>query len=517
VAVDRLLVVVVVVVAIATLMPPERFGREKLGPFDRLEGASGESTQATPQAVAANDQAGTSDKAGASEKPAIGNRLAIHADGGGLRAALFTAATLAWGDDMTCGEFGAHVLAASGVSGGSVGIATWAAMRQEFKRRDAGAAWRECREARERYLASGKERTENIPAPLTMLVFNTLAQDHLSNALAGMLTSDLFRPGDDASRGQALLESWQNAALSALAAGQPSPPAFRMFGTPLAETNAGVPDAPPLLLFSATDADTGERVIFSNAKWQPHAGYNSMAIGVAALHSARFPVISPAGAVWDGSKWIRVADGGYFDNSGAATLRQMLSEGHDNNRLTGTVVAARINGNAAEGEDKRCGPFFDAIAEKGYSGWFVPMSRPAQEPKPPAPAADDPPPKFSGWSGSSAYFAARSARANEAVRGLTQPEMKPIISKVFDHEQLDYFAGFKPKCADEVAERPAASTDPLPDCVVKNLEACFAGRLAPRAPLGWYLSYGSARAIVTSAFHSAQRIVRQSGLDFVGK
>jgi hypothetical protein len=513
VSVDRLLVVVVVVVAIAYLMPPERFGQEKLGPFDRPQAASGESTKAAPQAI--------SDQAGASEKPAIANRLAIHADGGGLRAALFTAATLAWADDMTCGEFGAHVLAASGVSGGSLGIATWVAMRQEFKQRDAGAAWRECREARVRYLASGKESTENIPAPLTILVFNTLAQDHLSNALAGMLTSDLFRPGGDASRGQALLDSWQNAALSALASGQPSPPAARMFATPLEEADAGVPDAPPLLLFSATDADTGERVIFSNAKWQPHSAYKSMPIGVAALHSARFPVISPAGAVRDAGKWIRVVDGGYFDNSGAATLRQMLGEARANQTFTGTVVAARINGNAAEEEDKQCGPFFDAIAEKGYSGWRLPLSRPAQEPKHPAPAADDVtpnlPPKFGGWSGSSAYFAARLARANEAVRGLNQPEMNSIIPKVLAHEQLDYFAGFEPTCADEVPKRPAASADPLPECVVKNLAACFAGRLAPRAPLGWYLSYGSARAIVTSAFHSARRIVRQSGLDFVGK
>lgn len=516
VSVDRLLVVVVVFVAIAYLMPPERFGREKLGPFNRPQAASGESTKAAPQATAASDKTGASET-GASEKPAIANRLAIHADGGGLRAALFTAATLAWGDDMTCGEFGAHVFAASGVSGGSLGIATWAAMRREFKQRDAGAAWQECREARERYLASGKESTENIPAPLTVLVFNTLAQDHLSNALAGMLTNELFRPGGDATRGQALLDSWQNAALSALASGQPSPPAFRMLATPLEEADAGFPDAPPLLLFSATDADTGERVIFSNAKWPPHAAYKSMPIGVAALHSARFPVISPPGAVRDASKWIRVVDGGYFDNSGAATLRQMLAEGHANKTWTGTVVVARINGNAAEEEDKRCGPFFDAIAEKGYSGWLAPLSRPAQEPKHPAPAADDPAPKFSGWSGTSAYFAARSARANEAVRGLNGPEMNSIISKVFAHEQLDYSAGFEPNCADEVPKRPVASAEELPECVGKNLAACFAGRLTARAPLGWYLSNSSARAIVTSAFHSAKRIVRQVGFDVGGK
>jgi len=495
------LIAVVVVVVIAD--PPERLGREKLGPFDRIA-----VTKTAPQAIAASDETGAGDK------PAIANRLAIHADGGGLRAALFTAATLAFADDITCGEFGAHVFAASGVSGGSVGIATWAAMRQEFIQRE-GGAWRGCAEFREWYLNSkGKfgdgDRTFNFPLPLTALVVGTLAGDHLSNALAGMLTRDLFGRSGEATRGQALLDSWQNAALRALAFGQPGPPALRMFGIPLAEANAGFPDAPPLLIFSATDADTGGRVIFSNAKWRP--SYESMSIGAAALNSARFPVISPAGAVFDGEKWIRVVDGGYFDNSGADTLSEMLRGAQKHHMLIGTVAVVRIDGNALDREDQRCDPFIDAMRDAGYPGW-LPVTQTAPKPKQPPPTADDPPPTFSGWSGSSAFLAARSARADEAVEEL-KPGQNPLVSNVLGHERLDYYSGFETGCANRVAKRKP--TDPWPACIVRNLQACLAGRMTPRAPLGWYLSPVSARAILISASRSAAHIARQLDLsDFV--
>ena len=41
---------------------------------------------------------------------------------------------LAAADDRTCGEFGRHVYAYSGVSGGSLGIAAYLAQRQIWER-----------------------------------------------------------------------------------------------------------------------------------------------------------------------------------------------------------------------------------------------------------------------------------------------------------------------------------------------------------------------------------------------
>src|SRR5690349_7426754 len=78
-------------------------------------------------------------------------QLAIHEDSGGLRAALFTAEVLALADDMSCGDFGSHVFAASGVSGRSLGIATWAVMRSELtqlgkeKNSNWDDPWAECK------------------------------------------------------------------------------------------------------------------------------------------------------------------------------------------------------------------------------------------------------------------------------------------------------------------------------------------------------------------------------------
>ena len=57
----------------------------------------------------------------------------VAAAGGGLRAAYWTATMLAAADDHTCGEFGRHVYAYSGVSGGSLGIAAYLAQRQVWE------------------------------------------------------------------------------------------------------------------------------------------------------------------------------------------------------------------------------------------------------------------------------------------------------------------------------------------------------------------------------------------------
>jgi hypothetical protein len=53
----------------------------------------------------------------------------VAASGGGLRAAYWTALTLAKLDDATCGQFSRHVYAYSGVSGGSLGVAAFEAQR----------------------------------------------------------------------------------------------------------------------------------------------------------------------------------------------------------------------------------------------------------------------------------------------------------------------------------------------------------------------------------------------------
>ena len=98
----------------------EDLGREKLAPKPQ---ALLECTR-RPGAAPAPQQS--------SAVPTSPRRCNVNAHGGGLRAAVFTAQVLARADDATCGGFGKQVAAFSGVSGGSVGIATYLLARQEL-------------------------------------------------------------------------------------------------------------------------------------------------------------------------------------------------------------------------------------------------------------------------------------------------------------------------------------------------------------------------------------------------
>lgn len=449
-----------------------------------------------------------------------GTQLAIHADGGGLRAALFTAEVLAIADDLTCGDFGSHVFAASGVSGGSLGIATWAVMRAELKRLEADRknpdfkTWIDCKQQRTQAGAPDHLPYWDGPRPLWTLVVNTLLQDHLSTTLASMLTTDFLRPWGTAQRGQALLDSWQQAALDTL--GQLVDSTTRKaFAATLADSKAGFAENAPNLLFTATDVDAGARVVFSNADWAPYNRFSDLPIGLAALNSARFPLVSPAGALVIDKKWRRLADGGYFDNSGAASLRDMLIDARATSELKTPVVVARINGNARDPkDDTRCGAFFADLAKKGWwlgplTDWTIPQK---DDNQPPAE-----PPAYSGWSGIDTYMATRPAHADEAVLSLDHQQMPDIVARVVSPPlQLDFFDGFDEKCAATVPKNEITPTKPSdfeqmnnnrPACVTQNQQVCFSGIHQRRAPLGWALSRGSGAALEWSARSAAARLL----------
>ena len=454
----------------------ERLGRESLHVDSSTQGAATASASAPAQPSTG----------GREETIAAIPRLnlAIHADGGGLRAALFTAEVLAAVDDLTCGDFGEQVVALSGVSGGSVGIATWAVMRQEYKEINKENPWSVCKAVRESPTQPGLNPQDPNHFPLSFRVYGILAQDHLSYALATMLTSDL-RPGVDAKRGQALLDSWQIAAHDTLLYYDRSSWGSRQaFAIQLTNVNAGL-ERKPLLMFTATDADSGKRIVFLNA--EPPASSNTkdvqiakdLQVGVAALHSARFPLISPAGRAAVGDSERRAVDGGYFDNSGSATLRAMLGEG-----LSKQVKVIRINGNASDSGDIACGTFHEALNRRGFN-----VSMPRQW-------TANPESDRSSWSGLKALMAARTTLAEE-----TADALKPL------HLQLDYYPGFNRVCESLVLSE--AFKNYLPPCVERNIRICWAGLLLPRAPLGWYLSRGAATEIRRSALDEAALLLHE--------
>ncbi len=248
--------------------------------------------------------------------------LYVNAFGGGLRAGVFTAMVLAQADDASCGRFGRHLKAASGVSGGSLGLATYLVARQELV---ATGIWKDC----------GATDVE-VSAPLTEVVVHALVQDHLSPVISRMLAVDaphlhgLF--AQPPTRGQALLDSWNGALRTALETSLDvqAPKDLAAFALPLAKLHGGMTPAPSVY-FNASDADSGHIVWFTNVQGAQVAtlGHSptptDISVGQAVLHSARFPLVTPAGAFrapWapDAKLSRRLVDGGYADNSGATTL-----------------------------------------------------------------------------------------------------------------------------------------------------------------------------------------------------
>lgn len=338
-------------------------------------------------------------------QPSQSPDIVVNAFGGGLRAALFTAEVMADLDDHSCGEFGRRLKRLSGVSGGSLGIATYMVLRQEFV---SSGGWVDC-------TPSTQNRRQ-----LSMLVDDTLLQDHLSAPLARMLSTDLI-PGVTPRRGQALLDSWQDALTSVLAvrARVPRLGAVSLAGLamPLRELDGGVNPA-PAVFFNATDVATGERVWFSNrGEFVNSDGTQTVAdnfqVGQAVLHSARFPVVSPAGRFVSKASSISLVDGGYADNSGASTLLETDQSGAGRHWLN-------IDGNPPE---KTC----QESLTKPVKGFF---------------------------SGADALFAVRESQARLAVRRFRQTGtpgilLKPDNDKAFEqtmkdaHDRCEFVQGLR--------------------------------------------------------------------------
>jgi hypothetical protein len=241
----------------------------------------------------------------------------VSAEGGGLRAAYWTGMALAQLEDDTAHNplpFSRHVIAISGVSGGSVGAALF----------DASVASR---------LASGASgsRREEIDM--------MLKQDFLSDTLGAMLFPDLlqrFLPlpvfNDRAiALDQSFERAWEGA--------HPEDPA--RFKESFHELWRKDPYRVPLLFLNSTVVETGQRAIntpigtltpdvdpaFTDILSLGRLIGTELPLSTAALLSARFTYVSPVALIdthgQHDPNWIRLADGGYFDNSGAVTAQEI--------------------------------------------------------------------------------------------------------------------------------------------------------------------------------------------------
>jgi hypothetical protein len=253
-------------------------------------------------------------KASGHERPPL---IVIATAGGGLRAAYWTATLLGALQDEAPG-FGAHVFAISGVSGGSVGAAVFATLLADGTAGLPAGACAQGPRARKAYECAGQA---------------VLARDFLAPTAASLVFPDLMQrfvpypvfPDRAAALEQSWERAWERAGLA------PDTWTRRTF------TQLWPRDGPwvPALLLNGTHVESGKRIITSSVRVDGAAfpdAYDFFALAsgdlrlsTAALNSARFPYVSPAGTlVRGGDNLGHIVDGGYFENFGAVTALQAM-------------------------------------------------------------------------------------------------------------------------------------------------------------------------------------------------
>lgn len=279
--------------------------------------------------------------------------ILVAAEGGGIRAGYWTASLLAALEERARARDGRadlrlhhRIFALSGVSGGSIGVATYAALLYESQKSDSAGSYAYLKHSRE-FLG------EDFLSPVTaMLLFPDLIQRLLPVRLA------LF------DRSRALEESWEKSFADRAGSDAFARPMSAMWRLP----DGGLDARLPALFLNATHVESGRRVVLSpvqfgraprdrtnetdsDAYCSDRTRFNEaidalcefayrkqidrMRLSTAAGLSARFPIVTPGGRFYrdpdhlipyfadvpaaETNLWGHVVDGGYFENSGAAT------------------------------------------------------------------------------------------------------------------------------------------------------------------------------------------------------
>ncbi len=236
--------------------------------------------------------------------------ILVSSEGGGIYAAAHAYGTLS-AIQNRCPTFSQHVFATVGVSGGALGNILFVGSLDPRQSKSEGCA----------------------PSQQTVAGSPVLA-DHLSPVLARLLlleTLDRLTPGRLLSRDRAqmlsdsFLDSAPNRVYAQLPVGESFDPA----------------SSRPAVISVTVDVATGKRVVLSpirpensgTARWWPDGEdplqksppSDQISLIDAAGLSARFPWITPTGRLplYKGRS-ILLADGGYFENSGADTVFDML-------------------------------------------------------------------------------------------------------------------------------------------------------------------------------------------------
>jgi hypothetical protein len=270
----------------------------------------------------------------------------IAAEGGGIRAAYFTAQVLGALEDR-CPGFAQHVFAISGISGGSLGASAYAALvaerGQAVKRTQCAAP-------------------ADSAGPFQQTADRIFERDLLTPVLASGLYLELAQrliPKGIGKLDRALAlevgleEAW------ASATGGDTLPAETPFTRSLYALRQDATSIVPALFLNTTEVETGDRMVASSLALDPrHANRildvtslqakPLLRLSTAAVLSARFPFVTPEGAFMrdTSSSWFnrgwgrrrRFVDGGYFDGTGAATIHEVLNGILEDSALSKRII-----------------------------------------------------------------------------------------------------------------------------------------------------------------------------------
>ena len=245
----------------------------------------------------------------------------ISTAGGGLRAAYWTATVLGHLQDQVP-DFHRAVFSISGVSGGSLGAVIYAAALAD---------------------SCGPKAGERGGAKISyrVLAQDALSRDYLAPTVAALLYTDVSQALlpfvtfiADGDRAAALEQAWEKG--WARACNGTTGSTGRLAGSFLKlwpESRTLDLDWRPALFLNGTHQETGKRIITSNLKVTADVfsdtfdfyalSGRTIRASTAALNSARFPYVTPAGGL--GAESGHILDGGYFENFGAETTAEIAA------------------------------------------------------------------------------------------------------------------------------------------------------------------------------------------------
>ncbi len=253
--------------------------------------------------------------------------IIVAGEGGASRAAVWLLSAMRMLDTQTNGDFGRHLFAISGVSGGSLGAASYARMLRAKGASDGTLKWED------------PDVRRALKSIATADLLSASLSTYFMSDMFGSLVGPLWTWGGVPDRNEALESTFSALWDESRGFKRPHTLTAGFLGIRAKSQNAGVmpADLLPHLLLNGTDVNSGERIITSSIRLTsdrelfPDSGdflrlaSRDIDLATAVTNSARFPFVSPAGRFLSPTEArdYQIIDGGYFENYGARTAWEL--------------------------------------------------------------------------------------------------------------------------------------------------------------------------------------------------